>query len=357
MRTTFALLLTLALSPLAAAQSFDCKLAQSPREHAVCASRKLAALDKVLTSAYKSLRAQLSPESAALVQSDQREWLNWIDLVCPEHGKGAAADMYRCLDEGYANRVRDLKQVNRIGDAVFFTRAHFVYKAGATTYEPVSDIDPGFGSGSVRWPQIDLKDPTKPDHSALAAWNDLAKARALQLAARGIPFDDSISPGGTTDATYNLAAANDRIVEIEFIDSVYGYGAAQPNTSYTSFLWWLERNRELTVSDIFVLDSGWQQKLADFAVINLSSQPSLQNSLDENALNQWLFAGPDRFLNAPRNWILSRGALTITFAQSAIGPYTLGMPQARVRWEDLKPFLAKDLNPSTLPIRLPTPTR
>lgn len=75
MRSIQCLLLALGLYPFAVAQSFDCKLAKSPREHGICSDEKLAALDSAVSAAYKSLRAQLSPESAALVQSDQREWL------------------------------------------------------------------------------------------------------------------------------------------------------------------------------------------------------------------------------------------------------------------------------------------
>ena len=83
MRSIHIPLLTLAFSLFAAAQSFDCKLAKSPREHAVCSDKELAALDSAASAAYKSLRAELSPESAAIVQSDQREWLHWLDVVCP----------------------------------------------------------------------------------------------------------------------------------------------------------------------------------------------------------------------------------------------------------------------------------
>lgn len=68
-------LLTLALSSLASAQSFDCKLAHTPREKLICADTRLSALDAEIAANYKALRARLSPASAALVQSDQREWL------------------------------------------------------------------------------------------------------------------------------------------------------------------------------------------------------------------------------------------------------------------------------------------
>jgi len=97
MRSIHILLLTLSLSRFVCAQSFDCRLAKSPREHAVCSDKKLAANDSAVSAAFKSLRAQLSPELAALVRSDEREWLQWLDVVCPAHGKGIADDINRCL--------------------------------------------------------------------------------------------------------------------------------------------------------------------------------------------------------------------------------------------------------------------
>src|SRR6185437_5959971 len=123
MRPIHILLLILGLGPFAVAQSFDCKLAKSPREHAVCSNEKLAALDSAVSVAYKSLRAQLSPKSAALIQSDQREWLHWLDVVCPALGKRIADDMNRCLLNEYASREHDLEQVVHIGITLVFPRS------------------------------------------------------------------------------------------------------------------------------------------------------------------------------------------------------------------------------------------
>ena len=75
------------------------------------------------------------PESAALVESDQREWLHWLDVVCPTHGNGIADDMNRCLSNEYTNRERDLKQVAHIGNTLLFPRSHFLYKAGSSIEE------------------------------------------------------------------------------------------------------------------------------------------------------------------------------------------------------------------------------
>ncbi len=129
MRSIYTLLLTLALSSLAAAQSLDCKLAQSPREQAICAGTRLSALDTEIATAYKSLRDELSPQSSALVESDQREWSQWIDLVCPAQGKGTY-DLSHCLQDHYAARARDFKKTVHLGTAIIFSRAHFLYKSG-----------------------------------------------------------------------------------------------------------------------------------------------------------------------------------------------------------------------------------
>ena len=73
------------LTSLAPAQSpsFDCHNATTPREHAICTTPDLAALDVKVATAYKSTLASLSLNAAQQVRSDQREWLHWLDCVCP----------------------------------------------------------------------------------------------------------------------------------------------------------------------------------------------------------------------------------------------------------------------------------
>ena len=355
MRSIHILLLALAFSPFAVAQSFDCKLAKSPREHAVCSDEKLAALDSAVSAAYKSLRAQISPDSAALVQSDQREWLHWLDLVCPAHGKGIAEDMNRCLSSEYMNRERDLKQVAHIGSITVFPRSHFLYKAARSNEEGVADNDPGFGYGVLRWPQIDVQS-ARPN-SAYAEWNSAIKKRAAELAVgidsedKSATFDTAVDASGTVDGFYTVDAANDRLIDVSLIDSGYGWGAAHPLTSQASFLWWLDRDRELTISDVFNPHSDWQDKLTALAIDNLRVQPDLKDMLGDD-----IEKAVKETVSDLTNWTPAREGLTITFGQYAIGPYALGMPQAHIPWIDLKPYLAPDLQPTTLPPSIPEPS-
>lgn len=354
MRSIHILLLALAFSPFAAAQSFDCKLAKSPREHAVCSDKELAALDSAVSAAYKSLRAQLSPESAALVQSDQREWLHWLDVVCPANGKGIADDMNRCLANEYTNRGRDLKHLVHIGSMLLFPRSHFLYKSGSPNEERVADNDPGFGYGVLRWPQIDIQS-ARPN-PAYTEWNSAVKKEAAKLAVgidpedKSATFDTAVDASGTIDGFYTVEAANDRFIDVSLIDSGYGWGAAHPLTGLTSFLWWLDRNRELTISDVFAPHSDWQDKLTALALSNLRAQPDLKDMLGDD-----IEKAVKETVSDLTTWTPTRDDLTITFGQYAIGPYAAGMPEAHIPWSDLKPYVASDLQPTTLPAPIPKP--
>jgi uncharacterized protein len=340
-------LLILAFGPVALfGQSFDCKLAQTPREKTVCSDTRLSALDAEIAANYKALTAQLSPESSALVMADQAEWLHWIDLVCPANGKGAAADVARCLQNEYFTRAHDFGKTAHLGNTIIFPRAHFLYTPGTATSNPIS---PGFGYGSLRWPQID-----KPN-AAQTTWNNAVKTRAAQLAIgfsndTNATFSTAVDSGGTIEAYYTIQAANDRLIDTTFTDGTYSWGAAHPISGSTSFLWWLDQSRQLTPTDIFWTDSGWQQNLVPLAVASLQSNPEIKNTLWKGAqLNQAVQSA----VPEPNNWTITREGLSITFSQYTVGPYYIGMPQAHLPWGQLQPMLAHGFNPSTLPAPLP----
>ncbi len=361
-RTFHALLLTFALFPLASAQGLDCKLAQSPRERAVCSDRNLAALDAGISAALKSLHDQLSPESAALVDSDQREWLQWIDLVCPEHVKGPLADQTRCFYNQYTARARDLNKSVHIGNAIIFPRAHFLYRSGSQVSKLPSSDYPGFGYGSLRWPQVDIKPDQKsnPLAPALAAWNKAIQERAAKLgggafdAGQRLSFDTSVNALEDLDTDYIVDAANDRLIETSlFVRSYLWVPGASPLTLRSSFLWWLDRNRELAPEDLFLPLSAWRAFVASVATGRLQANTRLKPVLrDEATLN----GAAQQSAPQASNWTLTQNGLTITFPPGMVAANVAGTPRVFISWEDLKPFLGPDLNPATLPSRLPRST-
>lgn len=351
MRLTYALLFTLALSS-AAAQSFDCKLAQSPREKIICSSEHLSGL----AASYKSLLAQLSPASAALVQSDQREWLHWIDLACPAATRRSAGDLVFCLENQYSTRIHDLEQTAHLGSAVIFPRARFLFKPGPAT----SINNPGFGYGILCWPQIDIP-PGKPN-TEQTAFNAAIQAHAAEFTSgysqvKNASFDTGVNSTGTVEGHYTIDGVNHRLIDITLIASTCDWGAAHPLNSRDSFVWWFDRSRPLVVSDVFRLNSDWQQTLNTLAIASLRRQPDVKDMLNEDALNQWLDAKGHQGDPRPGGWTVTSDGLTITFGQYAIGPYALGMPQAQISWNDLKPDLNPTLNPATLPTPLPKSVR
>ena len=366
MRSLPTLLLTLALCASAAAQGSDCKLAQSPREHAVCSVPRLSALDTEIATAYKALRDQLSPQSAALVESDQNEWLHWIDLICPAKSPGVEAKsdtiLSHCLQDQYAARAHDLKQVVHIGTAIIFPRAHFLYKPADQSNQLSIPDYPGFGYGALRWPQIDIKPDSKPDSKTGpdAAWNKAVKAQAAKSGSgafhsdKHLTFDSVVNPLEILQSDYTLVAANGRLIEVNLITTSYLWvPGAHPITTRNTFLWWLDRNREFTSDDVFPPLGPWRELLVSLAAGHLQnndrlkpllrSEPGLEAAVQQSALQ-------------PSNWTLTVNGLTITFPQGVVASDAAGTPRVYIPWEELKPYLEPTLNPSTLPARLPQPT-
>jgi uncharacterized protein len=344
-RFIFLFLIAFAASPANAA-SFDCKAAHTPREQAICSDPKLSALDDKLAAAYKSARASLSSQAANQIQSDQREWLHWLDQVCPPKNPSENS-VGSCLTNHYNTRLAQLTTgIQKVGDATFFSRAHFVFvpDTAAEKAEPRSGNDPGFGYGEFAWPQID--NPAPPQ----AAWNTAVYAAAIKVEAsteegKSTTFDAAVDSSGNNYGFYTLRAANSRLVDVDLGISTYGWGAAHPNTGVSSFIWWLDRQRPLVVSDVFRADSSWQQKLVDPIIQKLRVEPGEQYIWKGDELTKAVSTG----LADTSSWGITFEGLTITYGQYSVGPYVIGMPTPGFRWNELQPFLNPALAPTTLP--------
>jgi uncharacterized protein len=105
MRVALIALLAAAALPLhAQVASFDCHKAQTPTEHAICASPDLARKD-ITAAAYYQLLLRLKPATAGMayrefddkVRDDQRQWL--------QRGRDICQGDTRCLSNAYDRRI------------------------------------------------------------------------------------------------------------------------------------------------------------------------------------------------------------------------------------------------------------
>jgi uncharacterized protein len=339
------------------AASFDCSRAQTLREKTVCASPELSALDDHLNAAYKSARSALSPTSSALLRDDQRQWLQWLDRVCPPDNH-ASNGIASCLTNFYNNRLQQLTTGSQqIDGTVFYPRARFVFVASKTQpTDSTSDNDPGFGYGQFAWPQIDNPTPSQ------LAWNAAVYAATIKGAccsdnASKPSLDASVDSSGYVDSDYTLTAINSRLIDVDLGSSTYGWGAAHPLSGETSFTWWLDLQRPLKTSDIFAPNSAWPQKLATLTLAKLLKDPGpddlwKQGTPDKpGELEQAIANGVIDL----KSWNISSEGLTITFGSYAVGPYSSGWPSAKFSWQELNTLLSPTLNPTTLPQSIPRP--
>lgn len=344
------LLSTLALSSAAAAwgASFNCAAAHTAREHAICSSNKLSAADEELAKAYAAARAELSPTNATLVQEDQRNWLAWLDKVCP--AKGADDDLPGCLQQHYESRLQQFTQgQQRIDGLLFFTRAHFSFVAGkppAKTSD-ASFNDPGFGYGEFSWPQIDRPDN---DHTL---WNTAVEAAAFKIeggpkVTRTSDLDAVVSTDGNQSGDYTLFAVNGRLIGVDFESSGYEWGAAHGHTDETSFNWWVDQRRPVVASDVFNAASGWSSKLVPLTIAGLRAGESGDALWKGTELTNAVTEGVRKIAS----WDLSSEGLTISFGEYQVAPYASGLPSVTLPWKRLDSLLTPNLRPELLPRRL-----
>jgi len=81
--------------------SFNCKLATTPIEKAVCADSALSALDERLAQSYKQALAKAG-EGDLTLRIEERQWLDQVSDKCDGN------DLVSCVREAYTARIEEL---------------------------------------------------------------------------------------------------------------------------------------------------------------------------------------------------------------------------------------------------------
>ena len=98
--------LLLFTTPQIQAASFDCKLAKSPTEKAICNDPALSLMDEKLNTAFKTAREQWGGAAREYVLNDQRAWL--LDVNSEYQGQTNKSVAMKQLKERYRKRNRHL---------------------------------------------------------------------------------------------------------------------------------------------------------------------------------------------------------------------------------------------------------
>jgi len=330
------------IAPLAHAASFDCKLAHTPREHAICDDPKFAELDSRLTLAYKTMLSHVSPAGAAIVQSDQHNWLSWLDSACLPPERTSPAINRQCLTDEYTNRLIHLVAGPTLPDGhTFFSRSHYVF-VPANNAPTGSGVVTGFGEGFFFWPQIDRPTPHE------AAWNRAIYAYVVSLTSdtshHPTSFDNAVDPATETSLPYLIRSANSKLISVRHRNySSLLEGGNVSNVART-FNWWLDRDRPVQASDIFLDSTHWQTLLIDPAIAKLNV--TLKHAvLDGDELRERVAEG----IANPNQWTLSSSGLELVFSEYTVTPFVDGNVLIDFSWPELKPYLNPAFDPTLLP--------
>ena len=344
MRSLFLVITLACTAGLAHGASFDCKRARSPREKAVCADLKLSAADSAVAEAYRQLRAKLSPASAALVGQDQRAWLAYLDRACVPSVRKEETTIAQCLAGGYFERKQDLKTAETLPSGhLLFSRGLYLVVPRKPGGDNACPRNPGFGTGSFTYPQID--NPT----AAEAAFNAASFSGALAtLTADGpVPanFRGAADGDGDTTLSYAVGSANAGFLSIVWSFGHSPYCAAHPLFDEGSFNFWLDKAHPLGTADVFNVNPGKNERLVQL----VSAKLHADKERGPYILDDLKAKGIPEGLSDPSQWLLSPGGLDVRFHRYQVAAYVAGTPRVHLRWSELQPLLNAGFHPETLP--------
>jgi uncharacterized protein len=339
-----------ALPVLAQSPSFDCSKAATPREKAVCATPKLAALDAQVAAAYRAELAHLSPAAARDIRSDQREWLHFLEVSCPANSTSRfIGPIASCLQPAYATRLNQLQPFPQIAaEAAFYLRAHFAV-APVKNRSESDPANPGFGTGIFWWPQIDNPNPAQKTWN-LAVFNALLKSTAGEGNETPATLDTAMDPEGSLELSALPVAANDHLIVTNIENYTYAYGGAHGGTGDRSFSWWIDSGHALVASDVLRLSEATKSSLVNLVYTRLKSNHDYGDSLWEAAQVKEAIRKELTLVTA---WQVTQEGLTLSFGQYEVGPYAIGEPTVLLSWQELQPALAPGFHAEIVPVRLP----
>jgi uncharacterized protein len=323
------------------AQSFDCKLAKTDVEKAVCASPELGKLDEAMAAKYKQMLVEVPPYMQTNLRTTQRIWLRGLPKVCKANVPQMS--FTDCLRKQYKSQMDVLdSQVVKKGGTVFVIQGTEVTSKDGPDDPPSSkeiESNPGYGTLDASWPGALSKAPE------WLAWNAAVLLETQKMAGRekedtGTDWKDDWAAGAETQVTAKLVSVGAQRVSVAISRESDGHGAAHPNEDYEEFHWLLKEQRRLKVEDVFA-SPGWE------AVVSARCRAALKVQVGDDYQSYAGSTAADfaKTLHGvaadPRNWDIDAKGLTINFPEYSVTPRAFPVDPVLVPWEALSGFLAK----------------
>ncbi|MCH4092126.1 lysozyme inhibitor LprI family protein [Acetobacter sp.] len=300
------------------AASFNCASASAPKDKFICQTPELSAIDDQLAHVYKQKLESLSPYGADLLRKSERNWLRYVEIVCPitpPSENNSRADQVNCLKQVYQDRLHGLDAVARkIGPFLFNQIDSFAA-------EPYSSWDnvPKLYVQHLSYPQID-----GPKSANTITWNKIFD--------KGQVCTDT-ECDGDKDISYDVSYVNDHVISVAWSDYTYSDGAAHGFfSSGSDNRVWDQGLRELTPADVFA--TGWQAKLQQLfwdALLKKSWKPS------DDKVKRAVLAT----VIEPKKWSFTNDGLSVSFGAYEAGCYACNPGTTTVRWSNLRPLLTE----------------
>jgi uncharacterized protein len=314
-------LLTIAAAP---APSFDCAKSGNAVDRLICSDGGLATLDRELAERYRALHSTLSPESLAVLLTNQRKWLASRSRCASKevpHDQGVT-----CLSRLYSDRNNDLNAQYRTADGLTVESREITRRLPTLRVEE-----------SDRYPVLlGPKPRVAAFNRYIAERLNLAKG---MFAASGIKLDAKPQGDTTFNRSYEIHRLDDRMISIEIFESHESYFGHGWRAEY-AINWDLQRNRPLRVIDIFLKEPDWPQAIYSLAMQAVREQSDIGNpeswfnidAVDDD--DAWLFDDDGAVL------LLGHGERSMVGASA----------DAPISYDVLQPFLRPDA-PMAAPVR------
>lgn len=232
MKTILALFLSLFLSQISQAASFDCTKAASRSEMQICGDSQLSRLDEELAAAFIEAKQKLSVEAQKLFVSGQRSWLKFHSSRCFFDQAAKPADKtssIACQMEEYKSRIGAIQQTG----TVVMGMTIFPYFQGAFNANPKAE-----------WRNISFD---RREVFLFDSRSDLANA--LNAIIKPLSKVDTGDTGSTFDSNVWVTQLSPDLVMIEERYEITG--GAHPDSGTNLQYFSKNLKRPLKIGDVF----------------------------------------------------------------------------------------------------------